>query len=190
VKTSGKWSWDAEAGREEIAARRIGSNELDAIEICRGYVEAQNEYAYQKRDGRHLNQYAQRIISSPGKQDGLAWQDTEGHWSGPIGEHVARAIAEGEAVQGEPYHGYFFKVLKGQGPDAPLGRTDFVVNGVMIGGFALVAAPAEYGQTGIKTFMVSHNGVVYQKDLGLSTLDKFKAMELYNPDRTWTRVED
>jgi hypothetical protein len=190
AKSSGKWSYDVAAGREEIAARRIGSNELDAIEICRGFVEAQNEYAYQKRDGHNLNQYAQRIISNPGKQDGLAWQDADGHWSGPIGERVAHAIGEGEVVQGEPYHGYFFKVLKGQGPDAPLGRMDFVVNGLMIGGFALVAAPAEYGETGIKTFMVSHNGVVYQKDLGPSTLEKFKAMELYNPDRTWTKVED
>jgi hypothetical protein len=190
VKSAGKWSYDVEAGREEIAARRIGSNELDAIEICRGYVEAQYDYAYQKRDGYNVNQYAQRIISTAGKQDGLAWQDADGHWSGPIGEHVARAITAGEAVQGEPYHGYFFKVLKGQGPDAPLGRMDFVVNGLMIGGFALVAAPAEYGETGIKTFIVSHSGAVYQKDLGPSTLEKFKAMELYNPDRTWTRVED
>jgi Protein of unknown function (DUF2950) len=190
VKSAGKWSYDIEAGRKEIIARRIGGNELDAIAICRGYVEAQNDYAYRKRDGYNVNQYAQRIISSPGKQDGLAWQDSNGHWDGPIGEHIARAIAEGDAIQGEPYHGYFFKVLKGQGPDAPLGRMDFVVNGLMIGGFALVAAPAEYGETGIKTFIVSYSGVVYQKDLGPATLEKFKGMELYNPDRTWTRVED
>jgi len=190
VKTGGKWTFDVAAGRQEIIARRIGSNELDAIEICHGYVEAQNDYAYQKRDGYNVAQYAQRIISTPGKQDGLAWQDADGHWSGPIGENVAHAIAQGEAAQGEPYHGYFFKVLKGQGPDAPLGAMNFVVNGVMIGGFALVAAPAEYGQTGIKTFIVSYEGTVYQKDLGPSTLEKFKAMELYNPDKTWSPVTD
>ena len=188
VKRDGKWSFDAEAGREELLARRVGSNELDAIAICRGYVEAQYEYAFQKREGYEVNQYAQRIISTPGKQDGLAWQDPDGSWSGPIGERIARAIEQGYTISGEPYHGYFFKVLKGQGHDAPLGEMDFVVNGVMIGGFALVAAPAEYRETGLKSFIVSQDGVVYEKDFGPTTLDEFKKMERFNPDKTWTPV--
>ena len=135
-----------------------------------------------------MNQYAQRIISTPGKQDGLAWQNADGTWGGPIGENIARAIEQGYTSRSEPYHGYFFKILKGQGPAAPLGEMDFVVKGVMIGGFALVAAPAEYGVTGVRTFIVSHDGVVYEKDLGPNTLDEFKRMELFNPDKSWTPV--
>jgi len=188
VKTGNKWSFDAKAGRQELFYRRIGSNELDAIAICRGYVEAQYEYAFQKREGYDVNQYAQRIISTPGKQDGLAWQNSDGSWGGPIGEKVARAIEQGYTLESEPYHGYFFKVLKGQGPAAPLGAMDFVVKGVMIGGFALVAAPAEYGETGVMTFIVSDDGVVYQKDFGPTSLDEFKKMELFNPDKTWQPV--
>jgi hypothetical protein len=187
VKQGMRWSFDAKAGREELLYRRIGSNELDAIAICRGYVEAQHEYALQKREGYDVNQYAQRIISTPGTQDGLAWQTADGAWEGPVGEHIARAIQQGY-TRGEPYHGYLFKVLKGQGPDAPLGQIDFVVNGVMIGGFALVAAPAEYEVTGVKTFMVSHDGVVYEKDLGPATIDEFAKMERFNPDESWTPV--
>ncbi|HZD31534.1 MAG TPA: DUF2950 domain-containing protein [Candidatus Angelobacter sp.] len=190
VKRDGKWSFDGQAGREELVYRRIGSNELDAITICRGYVEAQYDYAFQKREGFDVNQYAQRIISTPGKQDGLAWQNADGTWDGPIGEHIARAIQQGYSTNGEPYHGYFFKVLKGQGTDAPLGELDYVVKGVMIGGFALVAAPAEYGQTGLKTFIVSQDGVVYQKDFGAATLDEFKSMERFNPDQSWTPVPE
>ena len=155
VKLSDRWSFDAKAGRQELLYRRIGSNELDAIAICHGYVEAQQEYALQKREGYDVNQYAQRIISTPGKQDGLAWQNPDGSWGGPIGEKVAHAIELGYSGRAEPYHGYFFKILKGQGPAAPLGEMDFVVKGLMIGGFALVAAPAEYGVTGVKTFIVS-----------------------------------
>ena len=185
VKRDAKWSFDAQAGRQELFYRRIGSNELAAIEICEGYVEAQYDYAFQKRDGYDVNQYAQRIISSPGKRDGLAWQNADGTWGGPVGERIARAIEQGYTASGEPYHGYFFKVLKGQGPDAPLGELDYVVKGVMIGGFALVAAPAEYGQTGLKTFIVSQDGVVYEKDFGLATLDEFKSMERFNPDQSW-----
>jgi len=188
VKTGDKWSFDAKAGRQELFYRRIGANELDAIAICRGYVEAQYEYAYQRREGYDVNQYAQRIISTPGKQDGLAWKNPDGTWGGPIGEKVARAIEEGYTSRSEPYHGYFFKVLKGQGPAAPLGEMNFVVNGVMIGGFALVAAPAEYGETGVMTFIVSDDGVVYQKDFGPVTLDEFKKMERFNPDKTWQPV--
>jgi hypothetical protein len=150
-------------------------------------VEAQYEYAMQPREGFDVNQYAQRIISSPGKQDGLAWQNADGTWDGPIGEKIAKAIEQGYSSS-DPYHGYFFKVLKGQGPAAPLGKIDYVVKDVMIGGFALVAAPAEYGVTGVKTFIVSDDGVVYEKDFGDKTLEEFKKMELFNPDQSWTPV--
>jgi hypothetical protein len=189
VRRNAKWSFDTAAGRQEILYRRIGGNELDAIGIARGYVEAQHEYALKKRDGYDVNQYAQRIISSPGKQDGLAWQNADGTWGGPIGEKVARAIHEGYSA-GEPYHGYYFKVLKGQGPAAPLGQLDYVVKGAMIGGFALAAAPAEYGVTGVKTFVVSQDGVVYEKDLGAKTLERFKTMDRFNPDKSWTPVPE
>jgi len=170
--------------------RRIGANELDAIEICRGYVEAQHEYAVQQRSINDVNQYAQRIVSTPGKHDGLAWKNADGTWSGPVGENIARAIEQGYTSSADPYHGYFFKILKGQGPAAPLGEMDFVVKGVMIGGFALIAAPAEYDVTGVRTFIVSHDGVVYEKDFGLKTLDEFKKMERFNPDKSWTPVQE
>ena len=189
VNRNGKWAFDAKAGRQELLYRRIGANELDAIQLCHGYVEAQHAYALQKRDGYDVNQYAQRVISTPGKQDGLAWQNPDGTWGGPVGEKIARAIDQGYKV-GEPYHGYFFKILKGQGPAAPLGQIDFVVKGVMIGGFALVAAPAEYGKTGVRSFIVSHDGVVYEKDLGPTTLDQFKKMQLFNPDKSWAPVQE
>ena len=191
VKRGARWSFDTAAGKREILYRRIGANELDAIAIARGYVEAQHEYALKKRDGYDVNQYAQRIISTPGKQDGLAWKKTDGTWDGPIGEKVARAIEQGYTTgRNEPYHGYYFKVLKGQGPAAPLGQLDYVVKGAMIGGFALAAAPAEYGVTGVKTFIVSQDGVVYEKDLGPKTLEAFKTMERFNPDKTWTPVPE
>jgi hypothetical protein len=191
VKHGERWSFDAAAGRQELFNRRIGSNELDAIDICHGFVEAQHDYIYlSKRTGYEPAQYAQRIIASPGKQDGLAWKKPDGTWGGPIGEKIAHAIDQGYNLGGEPYHGYFFKVLKGQGPAARLGKMDFVVQGAMIGGFALVAAPAEYGETGIKTFMVSHTGVVYEKDLGDGTLEAFQKMELFDPDKSWSVVED
>jgi hypothetical protein len=135
-----------------------------------------------------VHQYAQRIISSPGKQDGLAWQNADGSWEGPIGENVAKALEKGYSLR-EPYHGYYFKVLKGQGPAAPLGKMDFVVEGVMIGGFALVAAPAKYGVTGVKTFMVGYDGIIYEKDFGPDSLKQFQTMVRYNPDRTWTPVQ-
>jgi hypothetical protein len=188
VKRGAKWAFDAKAGREELLYRRIGSNELDAIDICRGYVEAQHEYALQTREGYNVNQYAQRIISTPGKQDGLAWQNSDGSWGGPIGEKIARAIEQGYSGSAEPYHGYFFKILKGQGPAAPLGEMNFVVKDVMIGGFALVAAPAEYGVTGVKTFIVSHDGVVYEKDFGPASLNEFIKMERFNPDLSWKPI--
>jgi hypothetical protein len=190
VKRNGKWYFDSKAGHEEILFRRIGQNELDAITICRGFVEAQEQYASEKHDGEELNQYAQRLISAPGKHDGLAWQNADGTWGGPVGEAVAKALAQGYAPDQPSFHGYYFRVLKGQGPAAPLGRMDFVVEGVMIGGFALAAAPAQYRVTGVQTFIVGHDGIVYQKDLGPNTLDIFKNMELYNPDKTWHATED
>jgi len=188
VKVGKSWYFDTRAGREELFLRRIGRNELDVIEICRGYVEAQHDYALLKHDNSGVNQYAQRIISTAGTQDGLAWRNPDGTWGGPIGENVAEAIARGYSSRTEPYHGYFFKVLKGQGPAAPLGQMDFVVKGVMIGGFALIAAPAQYRNTGVQTFMVSHDGVVYQKDLGPKTLELFQTIDRFNPDKSWTPV--
>lgn len=190
VKARGGWRFDTEAGRQEVLQRRIGANELDAIEICRGFVEAQHEYALVKRDGALVNQYAQRIISTPGRQDGLAWQDADGTWQGPVGEVIARVIAEGYVEQPTPFHGYYFKVLKGQGPAAPLGELDFVIDGAMIGGFALAAAPADYGVTGVKSFIVSHDGVVYEQDLGPGSLEVFRAMDRFNPDPSWQPVAE
>jgi hypothetical protein len=189
VKTSKGWAFDAKAGQQEIVYRRVGQNELDAIQICRGYVEAQQEYALAPRHGYDVNQYAQRIIASPGKQDGLAWQNADGSWDGPLGENVARAIEKGFSPN-DSYHGYYFKILKSQGPAAPLGAMDFVVKGLMIGGFALVAAPAEYRVTGVKTFIVGSKGIVYQKDLGPNTLEEFQKMETFNPDKTWQPVRE
>jgi hypothetical protein len=190
VKQSGKWHFDTKAGRTEILDRRIGGNELDAINICRGYAEAQKEYASEIHDDSGVNQYAQRIISTPGKHDGLAWRNADGSAGGPVGETIAKAIEEGYTNKSGPYHGYYFKTLKGQGPAAPLGQLDYVVNGVMIGGFALVAWPAEYRVTGVQTFIVSYDGVVYQKDLGPDTPKIASAMDRYNPDKSWHRTDD
>src|SRR6059036_2625776 len=191
VKRKGKWSFDTKVGREEILNRRIGANELNTIEICRGFDEAQHEYAQEKHDDSKVNQYAQRIISTQGKHDGLAWQNPDGTWEGPVGEEVAKALAEGYSGQrGQPYHGYYFKVLKGQGRAAPMGEMDFMVGGAMIGGFALAAAPAQYRVTGVQTFMVGPDGVVYEKNLGPDTLKTFQSMDRYNPDKTWKVTED
>jgi DUF2950 family protein len=191
VKQKGKWFFDTKVGREEILNRRVGENELNAIEICRGFVDAQHEYAQDKHDGSKVNQYAQHILSTPGKHDGLAWQNPDGTWEGPVGEEVAKALEEGyKAERGTPYHGYYFKVLKGQGPDAPMGEMDFVVGGAMIGGFALAAAPAEYRVTGVMTFIVGPDGIVYEKNLGPDTLKTFQSMDRYNPDKTWKVTED
>ncbi len=189
VEQGGRWYFNSTAGAEEILRRRIGQNELDAITVSRGYVEAEREYALVRHDGSLLNQYAQRIVSTPGTQDGLAWQTADGIWEGPVGENIARVIEEGYSDRSQPFHGYYYKVLKGQGPAAPLGAMDFMVEGAMIGGFALVAAPAEYGVTGIQSFIVSWEGTVYQKDMGDATLESFRSMDLYNPDSTWTPVE-
>jgi len=188
VEVDGRWRFDSVEGRHEILVRRIGSNELDAIEICRGYVEAQLEYASERRGDATINQYAQRVISTEGNQDGLAWQNADGTWDGPVGEGVARGIADGHTDRFEPLNGYYFKILKGQGPSAPMGEMDFMVDDVMIGGFALVAAPAGYEVTGIMTFIVSHDGVVYEQDLGPDSVDKFKAMETYDPGKDWMPI--
>ncbi len=191
VRKAKKWAFDAQQGRREILYRRIGANELDAIQICKGFVEAQEQYASQIHDDSGVNQYAQRIISTPGRQDGLYWENPDGTPGGPIGRAVARAIEEGYSPdQPSGYHGYIFKVLKGQGPHARLGQLDYVISGVMIGGFALVATPAEYRVTGVKTFMVSYDGMVYEKDLGSNSRQIVNAMERYDPDKTWNLVEE
>ena len=188
VKHGGKWYFDAKAGHDEVVFRRVGSNELTAIQVCEGFVEAQRQYALEAHDG--VNQYAQKIISTPGKTDGLYWKNEDGTSGGPISEAIANALAEGYTFN-EPtaYHGYYFKVLKGQGPAARLGRLDYVIDGVMIGGFAMVAVPADYRVTGVKTFIVSNDGTVYQKDLGPDSLEIAKKMELYDPDKSWEPID-
>ena len=190
VKQGKEWYFDTEAGRREILFRRIGRNELTAIDVCRGYVEAQHEYALTKHDGATVNQYAQRIISTPGKRDGLAWQNADGTWGGTVGERAAAALQKSYTGTRVPFHGYYFKILKGQGPSAPLGKLDFMVKDVMIGGFALLAYPAIYQVTGVKSFIVSHDGVVFEKDLGMNTHELADKMELFDPDRTWGPVLD
>jgi hypothetical protein len=190
VKNGAKWYFDAKTGHDEVLYRRIGANELDAIQICRGFVEAQEEYASEIHDDSGINQYAQRTISTDGKQDGLAWKNPDGSWQGPVSETIAKAIQQGYTTSGEPFHGYYFKVLKGQGPAAPNGELDYLINGVMIGGFAMVAWPAEYKVTGVQTFIVSYSGIVYQKDLGPDTAKVAAAMERYNPDKTWHPTDD
>jgi hypothetical protein len=189
VEKDGKWYFDAAAGRDEILNRRIGENELAAITTCRGYVEAQKAYASDVHDDSGIHQYARRIISSPGKHDGLAWQNSDGTWGGPVAENAAKAIEKGYSA-GQPYHGYYFKILEGQGPSAPLGKLDYLVDGAMIGGFALVAWPAEYAVTGVETFLVGYDGVVYQKDLGPETSKAAAAIDRYDPDSTWKRTDD
>ncbi len=191
VRQGRKWMFDSRQGRQEILYRRIGANELDAIQICEGFVEAQKQYASKIHDDSGVNQYAQRIISTPGKQDGLYWENPDGTPGGPIGRAVARAIEEGYSPdQPSGYHGYIFKVLKGQGSHARLGQLDYVISGIMIGGFALVATPAEYRVTGVKTFMVSYDGIVHEKDLGPNSRQIVNAMERYDPDKTWKPVEE
>jgi hypothetical protein len=186
---NGKWMFNSKEGRFEILLRHIGENELDAITVCRGFVEAQHDYALADPDKTGVHQYAQRIISTPGKHDGLYWKSEPGQPESPIGEEVAKAIAEGYAKKDQPYHGYYFRVLTGQGPAAPLGQLDYVIKGHMIGGFALVAWPAKYLVTGVKTFMVGYDGVVYEKDLGPDTGKVASAIKRYNPDKGWVVTE-
>jgi len=190
LQTGGKWKWDTAEGRYEVLLRHIGANELDTITVCRGYVEAQLEYAGMNPTQTGVHEYAQKIISTPGKRDGLYWKTEAGGPESPISEAVARAIAEGYTTKTEPYHGYYYKVLTAQGKAAPLGEMDFVVQGHMIGGFALVAWPAQYRVTGVKTFMISSSGIVYEKDLGADTAKIASAITRYAPDKTWTVTED
>ena len=185
-----RWLWDTDAGDDELLNRRIGQNELSAIQVCLAYVDAQNEY-YSRGTG--LLEYAQRLESTRGKRDGLYWEAKPGEPESPLGPLVARARAAGYPLppsgRAVPYHGYFYRILFAQGPDAPGGTYDFVVKGHMIGGFALVAYPAQYGASGIMTFIVNQDGVVYQKDLGPKTVTAANAIKSYNPDATWDQAE-
>jgi hypothetical protein len=198
VHDAAGWWFNTAHGKEEILNRRIGRNELNAIQVCLAYVDAQREYYVRDPDGDGLLEYAQRFASSSGKRDGLYWDAQPGEASSPLGPLVARAQGEGYPVKrsGEkpaggkrtPYWGYYYRILKSQGPHAPGGAYDYVARGHMIGGFALVAYPAEYGASGVKTFVVNHDGVVYQKDLGPSTAATARAMTKFDPDDTWKRL--
>ena len=190
VGSKGKWHFDVKQGKHEILARRIGENELDAIALLRGYVEAQRLYAAEVHDGSGVHQYAQRVLSTPGKHDGLSWKNEDGSVGGPMGDVVAKAIATGHTSKSEPYNGYHFRTLTAQGPAARLGARDYVVQGRMIGGFAAIAWPATYGVTGIQTFLVNNDGLVYQKNLGPQTSKVAPTMTKFNPDKTWTVTED
>jgi hypothetical protein len=186
------WRFDTKAGKEEILNRRIGRNELHAIQAALAYADAQREYYSQDRNADGLREYAQRFASAPGKRDGLFWETKPGEAPSPLGPLVARARIEGYGGRRQaapvPYQGYYYRILTAQGPDAPGGAYDYVAHGRMIGGFALVAFPAQYGVSGIMTFIVNHEGVVYQKDLGPDTASIARAMKLYNPDSTWKKV--
>jgi hypothetical protein len=190
VRKDSTWRFDTAAGREEILYRRIGRNELSAIQACLAYVDAQQEYAERAVAGNGV--YAQHIVSQPGKKDGLCWPAQSSEDESPLGELAASAATEGYRVgqQRTPYHGYYYKVLTRQGPNASGGALDYVVRGRMIGGFALVAYPAEYRNSGVMTFLVNHQGNVYEKDLGPNTARIAAGMTAFNPDNTWRRVTD
>jgi len=190
VQNAGKWRYDAKAAREEILNRRIGSNELRAIEFLRGYVDAQKEYASETHDDSKIHQYAQKAISTAGKHDGLSWWTDDHKPAGPIGDEVAKALAAGYTKSSAPYNGYYFRILTAQGPSAPRGERNYVVRGMMIGGFAALAYPATYGVSGVQTFQVSHDGIVYEKDLGPDTAKIAPAIKQYDPDKTWKVSED
>ena len=192
VRKDGLWRFDTAAGREEILFRRIGENELDAIQSALAYVDAQDEYAEKDRTGAGVNTYAQRIISQPGKKDGLYWPTSQGEEVSPLGELIAEATKQGYRVGGgrTPFHGYYFKILTKQGAAAAGGELEYIVNGKMIGGFALVAYPAEYRNSGVMTFIVNHAGTVFQKDLGPNTAQVAERMTAFNPDKTWRAVTD
>ena len=194
VKEGESWFFDTKAGKQEILNRRIGRNELITIQVCLAYVDAQREYALKNRDRGGLLEYAHKFVSKKDKKDGLYWEAKEGEEPSPLGPLVAKAAREGYGLKksGEkpsPYHGYYYRILKAQGEKAQGGAYDYVVNGKMIGGFALVAYPAEYGNSGVTTFMVNHEGAVYQKDLGKETETLVSAMKKYDPDKTWKKVE-
>jgi hypothetical protein len=187
IRRDGQWRFDPVEGRVEILARRVGRHELTAIDVCRAYVEAQMEYAARDRDGDRVLKYAQKIRSSPGRHDGL-------YWEGEPNNLVPKAFADAAAAmfaEGKhpvPYHGYYFHILKAQGPDAQGGALNYVVKGKMFGGFALVAYPAAYGVSGVKTFLVNHDGIVYEKDLGPTTTTLARQIKSFNPDKTWRAV--
>ena len=193
VKEGETWRFDSAAGKEEILSRRIGQNELDTIQVCLAHVDAQREYARVPRGGDGLLTYAMKFRSDEGIKNGLYWPTKEGEALSPLGVLVANARAEGYSRKTSggtptPYHGYFYRILTAQGPDAPGGAYDYVVNGKMIGGFGLVAYPAQYGVSGVMTFIVNNEGVVYQKDLGRDTETIARTMETYNPDSTWKKA--
>ena len=194
VKEGDAWRFDTAVGKEEILSRRIGRNELDTIQVCLAYVDAQREYARVPREGDGLLTYAMKFRSDKGKQNGLYWPTKKGEAQSPLGVLVANARAEGysrktSGGKPSPYHGYLYRILTAQGPDAPGGAYDYVVNGKMIGGFALVAYPAQFGVSGVMTFIVNQEGVVYQKDLGRDTETIARTMETYNPGSTWKKAE-
>jgi len=189
VRNKDKWSFDASQGAVEMRARRIGAHELDAIEICAGYVEAQMEYASRDRNNHKMLAYAQRIVSAKGVHDGLYW---EGDSEALVPKGFAEAAVEpghASATDLKPYHGYYFRVLKAQGPNADGGQHNYIVKDSMIGGFGLVAFPAHYGASGIHTFIVNHDGVIYEKDLGSPATGASTTVTRYDPDKSWTRVE-
>ena len=198
VKKDGRWVFDTEAGKEELLNRRIGRNELNTIDVMHAFVDAQREYASKDRNGDGATEFAQKIISTSGKEDGLYWEAKEGGEESPFGPLIAEAAKGGynytdkktENNQPSPYHGYFFKILKGQGPNAPGGQYDYVVNGKMILGYGLLAYPASYGNSGVMTFIINQDDVVYQKDLGEDTAKIAESIATYNPDKTWTKVEE
>jgi hypothetical protein len=194
VKEGESWLFDTKTGKQEVLNRRIGRNELNTIQVCLAYVDAQREYALKSRDRGGLLEYAQKFISEEGKKNGLYWEAKKGEEQSPLGPLVAKAAKEGytrkkSAEKRSPYHGYYYRVLKAQGENAPGGAYDYVVNGKMIGGFALVAYPAAYGNSGVMTFIVNHDGMVYEKDLGKDTDKVATAMKKFDPDKTWKKVE-
>jgi len=189
------WWWDTPAGADEILNRRIGRNELNVLEVCRAYVEAQREYGASHRTEHHKREYAQRFFSTEGKQDGLYWETADGADESPLGPLIAAATAEGYSEKAgikhhEPYHGYYFKILAAQGDDAAGGARNYVKDGNMTGGFALVAYPAQYGNSGVMTFIVNHNGIVYEKNFGKQSAEIAGQMKVYDPDSSWKVVED
>jgi hypothetical protein len=188
VQTRAGWKFDTAAGRQEILYRRIGRNELDTIQTCLAFVDAEDDYADKDR-GDGVGVYAQHVVSTPGKKDGLFWPSDNN--DSPLGQLAADASAEGYKAGSEPqpYHGYYYRILTQQGASAPGGAMSYIVNGKMIGGFALVAYPADYGNSGVTTFIVNHAGTVYQKDLGGDTEARAKSMTSFDPDKTWTKVE-
>jgi hypothetical protein len=190
VRKAETWRFDTATGRLEILYRRIGRNELDAIQACLAYVDAQDEYADKDRTGAGVGTYAQHIVSQPGKKDGLYWPASDGEEASPLGELVAEATDEGYRIGSgrTAFHGYYYKILTRQGSNAPGGALDYVVRGKMIGGFALVAYPAWYGNSGVMTFLVNHNGTIFSKDLGARTMQLAEHMTSFNPDQTWKKV--